>query len=105
MGSAFRLPIIDDLRADELLAQARARGLEVVATAAEADLVYSDYDWSRPVLIIFGNEARGVDAELLERSDARLRIPLHVPVESINVAAAAAAVLFEAVRQRRDREI
>jgi len=36
----------------------------------------------------------------MERSDAILRIPLCEPVESLNVAAAAAAVLFEAVRQR-----
>ena len=105
MGSAFRLPVIGDLQADELLARARARGLAVVATAAQAELVYSDFDWSRPTLIVFGNEGRGVEAEILERCDARLRIPLHVPVESINVAAAAAAVIFEAARQRRARVV
>jgi tRNA G18 (ribose-2'-O)-methylase SpoU len=37
----------------------------------------------------------------LSACDHRVRIPLHAPVESLNVAAAGAAILFEAVRQRR----
>jgi TrmH family RNA methyltransferase len=100
MGSAFRLPIVTDIEG-ERLEDVRAAGLRIVATDAHGDVVYSDYDWRQPIMVVFGNEARGVGAELLERCDARLRIPLRPPVESLNVAAAAAAVLFEAARQRR----
>jgi TrmH family RNA methyltransferase len=101
MGSAFRLPVISDVQAEEVLARARAAGIQVAATAADADLIYSDFDWTRPALVVFGNEARGVNAQFLERCDLRMRIPLHAPVESINVAAAAAVIVFEAARQRR----
>lgn len=100
MGAAFRLPIVTEIGIEELLADARAANLKIVATAASGETVYSEYDWRRPTMVIFGNEARGVGAELLERCDERLRIPLRAPVESLNVAAAAAAVLFEAARQR-----
>jgi len=100
MGSAFRLPIVNEVETDELFAVLRARALSVVAMAAGGETVYSDYDWRRPTLVLLGNEARGVSEELLERCDARLRIPMCAPVESLNVAAAAAAVLFEASRQR-----
>lgn len=100
MGSAFRLPVVTEIGIEELLAGARAANLKIVATAGGGETVYSDYDWLRPTMVIFGNEARGVGAELLERCDERLRIPLRAPVESLNVAAAAAAVLFEAARQR-----
>jgi RNA methyltransferase, TrmH family len=100
MGSAFRLPIVERIEADLMLAMARAAEISVVAASADAALIYSDYDWLQPTAVIFGNEARGVDAELLERCDARLRIPLCAPVESVNVAAAAAVFLFEAARQR-----
>ncbi len=100
MGSAFRLPIVTEVESEELLDEVRAAGLKIVATAANGETVYSDYDWRQPVMVIFGNEARGVSEDLSERCDARLRIRLRAPVESLNVAAAAAVVLFEAARQR-----
>ncbi len=102
MGSAFRLPVATDVTTDELIAASQAAGVRIVATDAEAPLVYSDYDWRQPTLLILGNEARGVSHELRARSDHVVRIPLHPPVESLNVAAAAAAILFEAARQRRE---
>jgi RNA methyltransferase, TrmH family len=101
MGSAFRLPIVERVEADLMLAMARTAEINVVAASADAGLIYSDYDWLQSTAVIFGNEARGVDTELLERCDAQLRIPLCAPVESLNVAAAAAVFLFEAARQRR----
>lgn len=101
MGSAFRLPVRDHVEIDEILVKSFESGVKVVATQAEAETIYSAYDWLQPTLIILGNEARGINRELLERCDVRLRIPLRPPVESINVAAAAAVVLFEAARQRR----
>jgi TrmH family RNA methyltransferase len=101
MGSAFRLPVVNDVEVDEFFAICRASGVKLAATASNARTNYSDYDWRQPTAAIFGNEARGVSAEIMERCDAQLRIPLRAPVESINVAAAAAAVLFEAARQRR----
>ena len=100
MGSAFRLPLVGEVAVDELISEAETAGLAVVVTEAQAEMIYSDYDWWQPTLVVFGNEARGVRAELRERAAARLRIPLRAPVESLNVAAAAAAVLFEAARQR-----
>jgi RNA methyltransferase, TrmH family len=101
MGSAFRLPIITSLELGRVVAACRERGVRVAATAAGGDVVYSDYDWTQPTLAVFGNEANGVSAAALAACDARLRIPLRPPVESLNVAAAAAAMLFEAARQRR----
>jgi TrmH family RNA methyltransferase len=102
MGSAFRLPVVTGVEGEDLTARARAARLRVVATTPGGEFVYSNYDWSRPTIVIFGNEARGVGRELLERCDERVRIPLRAPVESLNMAAAAAVVLFEAARQRRE---
>ena len=101
MGSAFRLPIVSGLTGTALLSQARASGLKVLATAATATLRYDQFDWRQAALVVFGNEARGVSQALLEACDRQISIPLQAPVESLNVAAAAAAILFEAARQRR----
>jgi TrmH family RNA methyltransferase len=101
MGSAFRLPVVTGAGVEELMAAVKSSGMKIVATAPDGEMEYADFDWRKPAMVIFGNEARGVGAELLERCDARLRIPMRAPVESLNAAAAAAAVLFEAARQRR----
>ena len=47
-----------------------------------------------PVLWLFGNEARGVPAELAALADARVRIPMRGRAESLNLAAAAAICLY-----------
>ncbi len=100
MGSAFRLPIATGVSVEELLKRTSAASLKIVATAAEGEIVYSDLDWRQATMLVLGNEANGVRRELLESCDARIRIPLRAPVESLNVAAAAAVILFEAMRQR-----
>jgi RNA methyltransferase, TrmH family len=47
-----------------------------------------------PVVWLFGNEARGVPADLAELADARVRIPMRGRAESLNLAAAAAICLY-----------
>jgi TrmH family RNA methyltransferase len=101
MGSAFRLPILPDVSGLGTLDTCRSRGLKTVVATGETELSHYDYDWRQPTLLILGNEGRGVSAEIMSACDHRVRIPLHEPVESLNVAAAGAAILFEAVRQRR----
>ncbi len=104
MGAAFRLPILANLEAEQIIAACREHNITVAATASEGSLVYSDYDWRQPTMVIFGNEANGVKPEILAACDVRLNIPLQAPVESLNVASAAAIILFEAARQRRKRQ-
>ncbi|MCB1275647.1 RNA methyltransferase [Prosthecobacter sp.] len=101
MGSAFRLPILPNVSGLGVVETCRARGLKTVVATGEADLLHYDYNWRQPTLLILGNEGRGASTEIMNACDARVRIPLHEPVESLNVAAAGAAILFEAVRQRR----
>lgn len=101
MGSAFRLPILPDVSGLGTIETCRSRGLKTVVATGEADHAHYDYDWRQPTLLILGNEGRGASAEIMSACDHRVRIPLHEPVESLNVAAAGAAILFEAVRQRR----
>lgn len=103
MGAAFRLPILTEVEPQQLLESCQAAKITLAATTSRASLIYSDYDWQQPTMLVFGNEANGVRPELLEQCEVQMRIPLQPPVESINVSAAAAAILFEAARQRRTK--
>ena len=77
-----------------------ARGIAVLATAADGERRYDEADLRGPVALVVGGEGAGLAAAVRERAAARLRIPLEEPVESLNVGVAAALVLFEAARQR-----
>ena len=100
MGSAFRVPHLRGLALEEVFERLRGRGVAVLATAADGELRYDAADLRRPSAIIVGSEGAGLPREALARADARLRIPLAGPVESLNVGVAAALVLYEAARQR-----
>jgi len=71
-----------------------------VATVPDATLSYWDIDLRRPTLILLGNEAAGLSRDLVSQADTRVQIPLMPGVESLNVAIAAALMLYEAQRQR-----
>jgi TrmH family RNA methyltransferase len=55
-----------------------------------------------PTLILLGNEGGGLSPELAALADQEVKIPLSPGVESLNVAIAAALILYEAQRQRRN---
>ncbi|HEY7511472.1 MAG TPA: RNA methyltransferase [Vicinamibacteria bacterium] len=101
MGSAFRLPHVRGISARTALERARGRGLQVVATDAHASGAYDTVDYRRPTALLFGAEGSGLAGEIAASADRRVRIPMHPPVESLNVGVAAGVLLFEAARQRR----
>jgi tRNA G18 (ribose-2'-O)-methylase SpoU len=100
MGSAFRLPHRAGLSVAEALDVLDARGVAVLAAAAEGERRYDEADLRGPVAVVVGSEGAGLSPLVRERASARLRVPLALPVESLNVGVAAALVLFEAARQR-----
>ncbi|WNR45537.1 TrmH family RNA methyltransferase [Paenibacillus roseipurpureus] len=100
MGSMYHLPIVEaDLV--ELLPRARERGVRLVTTSLQAQGSCYDTDLRQPTWLIFGNEAKGVSAEVAALSDVQVIIPMQGKAESLNVAMAATVLLFEAARQRR----
>ena len=54
-----------------------------------------------PCAVIMGSEGRGISQSVLSLADVRASIPMSGEISSLNVSAAAAVVLFEAVRQRQ----
>jgi TrmH family RNA methyltransferase len=99
MGSAFRLPIASGVSFEGLMEHLHKAGLQIVAATAEGETIYHELNWLKPTMVILGNEANGVSDDLLKLSDQRISIPLRSQVESLNVATAAAVILFEAARQ------
>ncbi|BAZ49992.1 tRNA/rRNA methyltransferase SpoU [Nostoc sp. NIES-4103] len=99
-GQWFRLTmaVSQDLKATVQLCQ--QQNMQVVATLPTASLTYWEIDWRKPSLILLGNEGAGLSAELATMADQQVKIPLSPGVESLNVAIAAALMLYEAQRQK-----
>jgi len=99
-GSLFHVPVVRGVPVPEAVETLRARGMRVLATATDGDLSIYEADLSGPTAVVFGNEAHGLDPEVRALADASIRVPIHGRAESLNLAAAAAVILFEAVRAR-----
>ena len=99
-GQWFRLPVTISPNLQEVVSQCQDQGIQVVATLPDATLNYWDIDLRGPTLILLGNEAAGLRTDLAIQADRQVKIPLMPGVESLNVAIAAALMLYEAQRQR-----
>lgn len=79
----------------------RREGFTILATrlGSTARPIY-DFDLTRKTAFVLGNEHRGVSDEIAGESDALVQIPMMGMIESLNVSAAAAVCLYEALRQR-----
>ena len=78
----------------------QAEGFQVVAATEKSRNLLYDADLRRPTALVMGAEETGISKEVLKLCDERLAIPLIGRIESLNVSAAAAVMLFEVVRQR-----
>jgi RNA methyltransferase, TrmH family len=98
-GQWFRLPMVvsDNLATD--LQQLQTEGVQLVATLPSAEMTYWQVDFTRPSVILLGNEGAGLSDRLIEIVDTEVQIPLAAGVESLNVGIAAALILYEARRQ------
>jgi TrmH family RNA methyltransferase len=99
-GSLFHVPVVREVEAAEAVAALRRSGFVVLAAAADGATSIYDADLTRPTAVMFGNEATGLAAEALAVADRTVRVPIAGRAESLNLAAAATLVLFEAARQR-----
>jgi RNA methyltransferase, TrmH family len=100
-GAHFLTTIIEDVDLPAWAADFRGRGGTVAATVPRGgdDLYSLQFAW--PLAIAIGNEGAGLSAALLAQSDRHVSIPMPGATESLNASAAAAIVLFEALRQAR----
>jgi 23S rRNA (guanosine2251-2'-O)-methyltransferase len=78
----------------------KSRNIWVVGTSAEAEMNYSEWDWSRPSALVLGGEGKGLHRLVAENCDVLVKISMYGKIQSLNVSVAAGVILFEARRQR-----
>ena len=106
-GAALHLPVVNGAALGILLTQFKLNGISTIATcvheggAALGPVAPWEIDWCQPIALLVGNEGAGLPEDVVHSADARIHIPLERQVESLNAAAAAAVLFYEAFRQRQ----
>ena len=99
-GALATIPVCRVGSVRNTLRQLQQEGFQAVAATEKSRKLLYDADFRRPTVLVMGAEDRGISKEVLKLCDEQLAIPLIGHIESLNVSAAAAVMLFEVVRQR-----
>ncbi len=99
LGALFTLPIVE-ATSEALFAWLAAHHIQLLAADPAATVAYTAYDCTVPLAVAMGSEAHGLSSAWLQRADAVVTIPMHGVVDSLNLSAATAVVLYEVLRQR-----
>jgi 23S rRNA (guanosine2251-2'-O)-methyltransferase len=102
-GAVEHCPVAQVTNIAQALEGLKESRIWTVATAADADADLAAVDLAGPVAIVLGGEGRGIRPLVRRTCDLEARIPMAGGIGSLNVSAAAAICLYEALRQRRLR--
>lgn len=99
-GAVSYMPVARVANIPALLKDLQKQGVWVFGTAADGNTTLYDADLKGPAAIVIGNEGNGMSRLTAETCDFLVSIPMKGHISSLNASAAAAILLYEAVRQR-----
>lgn len=101
-GAVEHLPVARVRNLADFLNDAKAAGCWSYGAAAEATVPYGEPDYRGGVVAVLGAEGRGLRPRVASACDQLVSLPLRGRIESLNVSAAAAVLLYEMLQQRLD---
>jgi 23S rRNA (guanosine2251-2'-O)-methyltransferase len=104
-GALAYMPVIRVGNVVTTLERLKKEGIWVVGVDQSGEQLWTGFDYSGPVALVFGGEHRGIRRLVREHCDAVVRIPMLGKVASLNVSVTAGIVLYEVLRQRAARNI
>ncbi len=99
-GAVEHLEIAHVRNLADWLVEAKHAGFWIWGADAEATQAPWEADLSGPTVLVLGGEGKGIRPRVAAACDAQVALPSQGTVSSLNVSAAATALLFEAIRQR-----
>lgn len=102
MGAVYRMPFLYQEGITEGIRELKKCGIRVFAAHLDGRNSYTEEDFRGGTAFLIGNEGNGLRKEVADCADAWIRIPMAGRSESLNAAIAAAVLMFETSRQRRE---
>jgi TrmH family RNA methyltransferase len=105
MGAIFGLPVTtttSHLEVKEWVETARSQGYDyqIIGSSGKTETLITAQSFTRPTVLILGNETVGMSRGYWDICDAVVKIPIGGELSSINVSCAASILMYEITRQR-----
>ncbi len=99
-GTLFTVPVVETA-SEKLVEWLHGKNVNIIASTPGAERNYTEPDFTRPSTVVVGAEQNGLSEMWLQKANWLVHIPMLGRADSLNVAASAALMLYEAVRQRK----
>ncbi len=99
MGAIFRIKIIECEDLEQTLKETQKNNFKLIVSSLQTNNSLYDINFDKKVIII-GNEANGVEPQIQEMADEKIKIPMLGKTESLNASVATGIILYEYVRQK-----
>lgn len=94
MGSIFDMNIIHATQ-DEAIDFLKENEFDIVSSYLQTDNYYNETTYEGKIALVIGNEANGINDDLISKSDKLIKIPIYGKAESLNAAISAAILMYE----------
>lgn len=101
MGSGFRIPFSQAAPLTDALRTLSDRGYTIIASDLSGEDFYSRSDPGSKMVLVIGNEARGISDAVRQCADMRVKLPMRGGAESLNAAIAAAIMMYDLMNAKR----
>jgi tRNA (guanosine-2'-O-)-methyltransferase len=89
---------------EECLTHLKKSGFKIAATyLGEKSIPYTAIDYTQPLAVVFGNESEGISEDARNMADFVIKIPMIGMAQSLNLSVSAGIILYEAMKQRKDK--
>ncbi len=102
-GAIEYVPVARIGNVTQTIDKLKKQGIWVVGADADGDKNYFDIDFTDPVLIVVGNEGKGLGRLVKQQCDYLVRIPMRGRISSLNASVACSLLLYEVLRQRGEK--
>lgn len=99
-GALEYIPVAKTTNFNRALEQCKEAGFWVIGTEMNAENVYTDDIYDMPVVIVIGNEGKGMRPSTAKHCDRTIKIPMSGKINSLNASVSAGIILFEIARQK-----
>lgn len=103
-GATEYVKVAKTANINRLIDELKENNIWVVGASGDAEMSYTDWDWTQKTALVLGGEGKGLHRLTAEKCDVLVKIPMAGKIESLNVSVACGVILFEAVRQKAEKE-
>ncbi len=102
-GALYNIKICKEKNLAHTVDFLQQSGVQVFASTEKAQKLIYELDFTEPCAIVMGNEETGISKEVMHHADQKMKLPIEGKTQSLNVSVACGAVLYEAMRQKLNK--